>query len=52
MHTRVDGPLKATGTATYAAEYHDGIGPNLVYGYVLALRSPRDAGEAPGLMAL
>ena len=34
-HTRVDGPLKTTGTATYAAEYHDGVGADLAYGYML-----------------
>jgi xanthine dehydrogenase YagR molybdenum-binding subunit len=33
-HVRVEGRLKTTGTARYAAEYHD-IGPNLAYGYIL-----------------
>ena len=31
---RIDGPRKATGTATYAYEWHD-IGPKPAYGYVL-----------------
>jgi xanthine dehydrogenase YagR molybdenum-binding subunit len=33
-HVRVDGRLKTTGTARYAAEYHD-VGANLAYGYIL-----------------
>jgi xanthine dehydrogenase YagR molybdenum-binding subunit len=33
-HVRVEGPLKVTGTARYAAEHHD-VGPNLAYGYIL-----------------
>jgi xanthine dehydrogenase YagR molybdenum-binding subunit len=31
---RVEGPLKTTGMATYAAEHHD-VGENLAYGYIL-----------------
>jgi xanthine dehydrogenase YagR molybdenum-binding subunit len=33
-HPRVEGRLKTTGTATYAAEHHD-VGDNLAYGYIL-----------------
>jgi xanthine dehydrogenase YagR molybdenum-binding subunit len=33
-HPRVEGPLKTTGTARYAAE-HDDLGPDLAYGYML-----------------
>jgi xanthine dehydrogenase YagR molybdenum-binding subunit len=35
---RVDGPLKVTGTATYAFEWHDPAS-RLAYGYILS-RSP------------
>jgi len=31
---RIDGPLKTTGIATYAYEYHD-IAPDVAYGYIL-----------------
>jgi xanthine dehydrogenase YagR molybdenum-binding subunit len=31
---RIDGPLKATGTARYAYEWHDEV-PNAAYGYVI-----------------
>ena len=31
---RIDGPLKATGTAKYAYEWHDEV-PNAAYGYVI-----------------
>jgi len=31
---RIDGPLKTTGTAPYAAEQHEAV-PNAVYGYVV-----------------
>src|SRR5215210_2239361 len=31
---RIDGPLKTTGTAPYAYEWHDGV-PNQAYGYVV-----------------
>ncbi len=33
-HTRVEGPLKTTGTARYAAEHHDAA-PGAAYGYIL-----------------
>ncbi len=33
-HTRVEGPLKTTGTARYAAEHHD-FAPDAAYGYIL-----------------
>ena len=33
-HPRVEGKLKTTGTARYAAEHHD-VGPELAYGYIL-----------------
>src|SRR5919112_5760552 len=32
---RIDGPLKTTGTATYAYEWHDPV-PNAAYGYIVA----------------
>src|SRR5918998_3529514 len=32
---RIDGPLKTTGTATYAHEWHDPV-PNAAYGYIVA----------------
>ena len=31
---RIDGPLKTTGTATYAYEWHD-VAPGAVYGYIV-----------------
>ena len=33
-HPRVEGKLKTTGTARYAAEYHD-VAPGAAYGYIL-----------------
>ncbi|MEG3162387.1 aldehyde oxidoreductase molybdenum-binding subunit PaoC [Sphingomonas sp. LB2R24] len=33
-HLRVEGKLKTTGTARYAAEYHD-VAPGAAYGYIL-----------------
>ncbi|MDJ0278928.1 aldehyde oxidoreductase molybdenum-binding subunit PaoC [Sphingomonas sp. 2R-10] len=33
-HPRVEGPLKTTGTARYAAEHHDAA-PDAAYGYIL-----------------
>ncbi|MCT4717219.1 xanthine dehydrogenase family protein molybdopterin-binding subunit [Enterobacteriaceae bacterium H18W14] len=33
-HDRIDGPLKTTGTARYAYEWHDEM-PNAAYGYIL-----------------
>jgi xanthine dehydrogenase YagR molybdenum-binding subunit len=59
-HVRVEGRLKTTGTARYAAEYHD-IGPNLAYGYILGAAIAkgritsidlRAARAAPGVVAI
>ncbi|MDJ0276223.1 aldehyde oxidoreductase molybdenum-binding subunit PaoC [Sphingomonas sp. 2R-10] len=33
-HPRVEGPLKTTGTALYAAEHHD-VAPDVAHGYIL-----------------
>jgi xanthine dehydrogenase YagR molybdenum-binding subunit len=58
-HARVEGKLKTTGTAPYAAEHHD-VGSNLAYGYVLgaAIAKGRiaridltEAQAAPGVIA-
>ena len=57
---RIDGPLKATGTAPYAYERHD-VAANQAYGYVLgsAIAKGRitamdlsDARAAPGVLAV
>lgn len=57
---RIDGPLKTTGTATYAYEHHD-VAPNAAYGYVVgsAIAKGRisaidvtDAKSAPGVLAI
>ncbi len=57
---RVDGPLKVTGTATYAFEWHDPAS-RLAYGYILgsAIAKGRitsidlsDARTAPGVLAI
>jgi xanthine dehydrogenase YagR molybdenum-binding subunit len=57
---RIDGPLKTTGTAPYAYEWHDGV-PNQAYGYVVgsAIAKGRiasidltDAKAAPGVLAI
>lgn len=57
---RIDGPLKTTGTATYAYEHHD-VAPNAAYGYVVgsAIAKGRisaidviDAEAAPGVLAI
>lgn len=57
---RIDGPLKVTGTATYAFEWHDPASP-LAYGYILgsAIAKGRitsidltDARAAPGVLAI
>ena len=37
---RIDGPLKVTGTAKYAYEYHDEF-PNAAYGFVLGASIPK-----------
>ncbi|HGV2753272.1 TPA: hypothetical protein ACNCHF_000457, partial [Escherichia coli] len=33
-HDRIDGPLKTTGTARYAYEWHEEA-PNAAYGYIV-----------------
>jgi xanthine dehydrogenase YagR molybdenum-binding subunit len=57
---RIDGPLKTTGRATYAYEWHDVV-PNAVYGYVVgsAIAKGRIASidltrakAAPGVIAI
>ena len=59
-HDRIDGPLKTTGAAHYAYEWHD-IAPNAAYGYVVG--SPIAKGRvtaidvlaaknAPGVLAV
>jgi xanthine dehydrogenase YagR molybdenum-binding subunit len=57
---RIDGPLKTTGTATYAYEHHDAV-PNAAYGYVvgasiakgrIAAINPAKAKAAPGVLAI
>jgi xanthine dehydrogenase YagR molybdenum-binding subunit len=59
-HVRVDGRLKTTGTALYAAE-HRNVGPNLAYGYILGAAISkgrvkgfdlRQARAAPGVIAI
>ena len=58
--SRIDGPLKTTGTAPYAYERHD-VAPNQAYGYVVgsAIAKGRiksidlgDAKAAPGVLAV
>ena len=58
--SRIDGPLKATGTAPYAYERHD-VAPNQAYGYVIgsAIAKGRiasielaDARRASGVLAI
>lgn len=58
--TRIDGPYKTTGTATYAYEHHDAA-PNPAYGYVVgsAIAKGRiksmdlsEARAAPGVLAI
>src|SRR5580692_3657663 len=57
---RIDGPLKTTGTATYAYEHHDAV-PNAAYGYVvgasiakgrIAAMDLAKAKAAPGVLAI
>jgi xanthine dehydrogenase YagR molybdenum-binding subunit len=57
---RIDGPLKTTGTARYAYEWHDVV-PNPAYGYVvgsaiakglIASIDVTDARAAPGVLAI
>jgi xanthine dehydrogenase YagR molybdenum-binding subunit len=59
-HPRIEGPLKVTGTAPYAAE-HDDLGDDLAYAYVLgaAIAKGRisridtaEAERAPGVLAV
>ena len=59
-HPRVEGPLKTTGTATYAAEHHD-LGGDIAYGYILgaaigkgriAASTRAAADAAPGVRAI
>ncbi len=59
-HDRIDGPLKTTGTATYAYEHHREV-PNAAYGYVVgaAVATGRirsmdlaAARAAPGVLAI
>ena len=59
-HDRIDGPLKTTGTAPYAYEFHDEV-PNVAYGYIVgaAIAKGRigamelaDAKAAPGVLAV
>ncbi|PLR33279.1 xanthine dehydrogenase [Chimaeribacter californicus] len=59
-HDRIDGPLKTTGTAHYAYEWHDQV-PDVAYGYVVgsaiakgriqAIESEA-ARRAPGVLAI
>src|SRR5438045_5487580 len=58
--SRIDGPLKTTGTAPYAYERHD-VAPNQAYGYIVgsAIAKGRiasiDVGRAkaaPGVLAI
>ncbi|MBO9694668.1 MAG: xanthine dehydrogenase family protein molybdopterin-binding subunit [Sphingopyxis sp.] len=57
---RIEGPLKTTGTATYAYEHHD-VAANQAYGYVvgaaiakgrIASMNLADAQAAPGVIAI
>jgi xanthine dehydrogenase YagR molybdenum-binding subunit len=57
---RIEGPLKTTGTATYAYE-HQGVAPNVAYGYIVgsAIAKGRitsmdlsSARAAPGVLAI
>ncbi|WP_419816558.1 molybdopterin cofactor-binding domain-containing protein [Glacieibacterium sp.] len=59
-HTRVEGPLKVTGTAVYSYEHKD-IAPDVAYGYILgsgiakgriASIDVADARVAPGVLAV
>src|ERR1700722_7971391 len=57
---RIDGPLKTTGTAPYAYEWHD-VAPNPAYGYVIGSAIPKGriasmdlsaARSAPGVVVI
>lgn len=59
-HDRIDGPLKTTGTAHYAYEWHD-IVPDVAYGYVVGSSIAKGriqgidlqaARRAPGVLAI
>ncbi|HFZ8993285.1 TPA: aldehyde oxidoreductase molybdenum-binding subunit PaoC [Citrobacter freundii] len=59
-HDRIDGPLKTTGTAPYAYEWHDEA-PDAVYGYILGSAIAKGkitslnvqaAEKAPGVLAV
>ena len=59
-HTRIDGPLKVTGTAPYAYERHD-VAPNQAYGWIvgsaiakgqIARIDTAEAKAAPGVLAI
>jgi xanthine dehydrogenase YagR molybdenum-binding subunit len=58
-YSRVDGPLKTTGTAPYAYERHD-VAPTAAYGVVVgaaiakgaSLDGPRPRQAAPGVLAI
>jgi xanthine dehydrogenase YagR molybdenum-binding subunit len=58
--TRIDGPLKTTGSAPYAYERHD-VAPNAAYGYVVGAAIAKGrivaidvaaANKAPGVLAI
>ncbi len=59
-HNRIDGPLKTTGSATYAYEWHDAL-PDVAYGYVVGAAIAKGrmttldvqaAEQAPGVLAV
>lgn len=59
-HDRVDGPLKTTGKAHYAYEWHENA-PNVAYGYVVGSAIAKGritsieteaAQKAPGVLAV
>ncbi|QCR38089.1 aldehyde oxidoreductase molybdenum-binding subunit PaoC [Nissabacter sp. SGAir0207] len=59
-HDRIDGPLKTTGTATYAYEWHD-VAPDAAYGYLVGSSIAKGringinteaARRAPGVLAV
>ncbi len=59
-HTRIDGPLKTTGTAPYAYEFHDDV-PNAAYGVIVGSAIAKgtigamnlaEAEAAPGVLAI
>src|SRR6202034_2726824 len=57
---RIDGPLKTTGTATYAYEHHEPV-PNAAYGYAVGASVAKgriasmdliEAKGSPGVLAI